>query len=101
MSWKPCRGSGLTFDKHTRKSEEYRYKYQQMIESGETCITKLSKAVYWAVKHDISARVSLGGKDHQQTNFICGFFIMQHHIGLFKRNIAKVYKPLLPFLENT
>lgn len=100
MSWKPCRSSGIMFDKFSAKSDKHRFEYLKMLESQEYLkfenLNRLSKHLYLYWSNENKKIQTLGGKSYSLN--ACAQWPMI--IPMLKRNMPLIYKPLQKYLAN-
>ncbi len=99
MSWKPCRGSGIMFDKATRQADKARRELNELLPNcnppkmGE--LNKLSRLYYSYWLNDNKARKSLGAK--WENSFTA--YVPEYYLRIFKNYQNEIYKPVQNLLE--
>lgn len=102
MSWKPCRGSGLMFDKHSAKARKYRQKLDELL---PVCnppsfkqINYLSKCFYLYYLNDNKAAQDIGRRSANQRPF--EQYVPDYFLNIFRNNKEYIYKPLQKLLTH-
>lgn len=94
MSYKPCRGSAIMFDRYTRQAAKARKELGELLPScnppkmGD--LNKLSRLYYSYYLNDNKARKALGAKT--ENNFEA--YVPDYYLRIFKNYPNEIYKPL-------
>lgn len=93
MSWKPCRSSGIMFDRAMRREENY---WQQLNEQVRECkpIKVISKTYYHLLIAMRDKERALSGKDRN----MFGVYLSKNIIDSFRQSPECVYEPLKQFM---
>ena len=101
MAWKPCRSSGIMFDKYTqnvKKHSELTFEYFNDL--SFPALKKASKHLYfWIVAENNLSNVFSSKKVFTKTDL--NYYIRTHQINTLNRNRNIIYKPLLKYLPNS